>query len=221
PSLTSLGGGTGLAWTPSGEEVWVSTTDALWASRLSGAWKLVYQGVYEMRLEDIAPNGTVLVNAQDSRRDLIFVPPDGRAQRQLSWSDRTFLAGLSDDAGQVLFSRFSNGSFTFIEPTDGSPPLKLGPGFALALSHDGKTALARPDDYKEALSLLSVGPGAPKTLHLPGLDLAAARWLQDDKGLVFAGRPTQEKQFRLYRVAVEGGLPKRVSDIAVSPPYLE
>ncbi|MGO9064285.1 MAG: protein kinase domain-containing protein [Myxococcaceae bacterium] len=220
-SLSPLGGGTGLAWTPSGEQVWVSTTDALWANRLSGAWKLVYQGVYEMRLEDIAPNGAVLVNAQDSRRDLTFVPPDGRAQRQLSWSDRTFLAGLSDDGGQVLFSRFSNGSFTFIEPTDGSPPLKLGPGFALALSHDGKTALSRPDDDKESLSLLSVGPGAPKTLPLPGLDLAAARWLQGDKGIVFAGRAMQEKQFRLYRVAVEGGLPKRVSDTVISPPYLE
>ncbi len=220
-SLTSLGGGTGLAWTPNGEEVWVSTTDALWAGRFSEPWRLVYQGVYEMRIEDIASNGTVLVDAQDSRRDLLFVPAAGQPQRPLSWSDRTFLGALSDDGRSVLFSRFSDGSFTFIEPTDGSAPLKLGPGYALALSHDGKWALSRPDDYKEALSLLSVGPGAPKLLPLPGLDLAAARWLQDDKAIVFAGRPTAQKQFKLYRVALEGGVPKLVSNTVVNPHFLE
>jgi len=40
--------GWGLAWVPSGEEVWFTTQDALWASPLSGGRRLVYQGVSEL-----------------------------------------------------------------------------------------------------------------------------------------------------------------------------
>ncbi len=219
--LAGHGGGTGLAWTPSGAEVWASTTDALWATRLSGSWRLAYQGVYEMRLEDISRTGAVLVDAQDSRRDLTFVPPDGQHQRQLSWADRVYLAALSNDGGQVVFSTYADGFFTFIEATDGSPPVKLGPGYALALSHDLKWVLSRPDDYREDLSLLPVGPGAPKPLAFPDLDVAGARWLRDDKHLLFAGRPTSDKQFRLYSIALEGGGPKRISETPVHQYFFE
>jgi serine/threonine protein kinase len=220
--LGGRGGGTGLAWTPGGAEVWVSTTNALWACRLSGAWRLVYQGVYEMRLEDISRTGTVLVDAQDSRRDLMFVPPDGQHERQLSRSDRTDLGALSDDGRQLVFTAYSNQQLsTFLEPTDGSSPLKLGAGHALALSRDGKWVLSRPDDYREPLSLLPVGPGAPRTLSLVGLDVTAARWLQDGKHIVFSGRATPEKQSRLYSVALEGGAPERISETAINPFYLE
>jgi hypothetical protein len=221
-SLGGRGGGTGLAWTPSGKEVWVSTTNAIWASGLSGAWKLVYQGVYEMRLEDISRTGTVLVDAQDSRRDLILVPRDGQHERQLSWTDRTDLGALSDDGRQVVFTGYSNQQvFTFIEPTGGSPPLKLGPGYALALSDDGKWVLSRPADYREALSLLPVGPGAARTVSVVGLDVSGARWFHDGKRIVFSGRAMQEKQSRLYSVALDNGAPKRISEAAVNPYYLE
>jgi eukaryotic-like serine/threonine-protein kinase len=164
----------------------------------------------------------VLVDAQDSRRDLMFVAADGQHERQLSWSDRTDLAALSDDGRQVVFTAYSSGLLsTFLEPTDGSSPLKLGAGHALALSHDGKWVLARPDDYREALSLLPVGPGAARTLPLPGLDVTAARWLRDGKHVVFTGRPTSDKQSRLYAVALEAGAPTRISETAINPFYIE
>ena len=144
-SLAGRGGGTGLAWTPGGDEVWASTNNALWASRPGASWRLVYQGVYEMRLEDISGTGAVLVDAQDSRRDLVFAPQDVQRQRLLSWSDRSELGALSDDGRRVVYTAYSNGRLSaFIGPTDGSPPLKLGPGHALALSRDGAWVLARP-----------------------------------------------------------------------------
>ncbi len=221
PGLVNGGGLTGLAWTPSGAELWASTTDALWAAQLSGRWRLVYQGVYEMRLEDISRDGAVLVDAQDSRRDLNVVPAEGQPQRQLSWADRVFLGALSDDGRQVVFSTYTDGFHTFIESTDGSLPLKLGSGYALALSHDMKWVLARPDEYHDALSLLPVGPGASRPLALPGFDVAGVRWLHDDKHLVFAARPTAEKQFMLYSVASEGGRPTRISETAVHKYFFE
>jgi eukaryotic-like serine/threonine-protein kinase len=224
-ALTSLGGrggGTGLAWTPNGKEVWVSTTNAIWSSRLSGVWKLVYQGVYEMRLEDISRAGVVLVNAQDSRRDLVLLPPGGQHERPLSWTDRTDLGALSDDGQEVVFTAYSNQRLsTFIEHLAGSPPVKLGLGYAFALSHDGKWVLSRPDDYREPLSLLPVGPGAAKTLSVGGLEVAGARFFHDGKRIVFSGRAAQEKRSRLYSVLLDTGASKRLSETAVNPYYVE
>jgi eukaryotic-like serine/threonine-protein kinase len=216
--LAGRGGGTGLAWARRGDEVWVSTNNALWASRPGASWRLVYQGVYEMRLEDISPTGTVMVDAQDSRRDLVFSPPDGQRQRLLSWSDRSELSALSDDGRRVVYTGYSNGRLSaFIAPTDGSPPLKLGSGHALALSSDGAWVLARPEDYRESLSLLPVGPGAPRALPATGLDVADASWLHDGSAIVFAARPVEGKQHTLYRAPLADGAPVRISEIPVNP----
>ena len=216
--LAGRGGGTGLAWAEGGDEVWVSTNNALWAGRTGASWRLVYQGVYEMRLEDISRTGTVMVNAQDSRRDLVFSPPDGQRQRLLSWSDRSELGALSDDGRRVVYTGYSNGKLSaFIAPTEGSPPLKLGSGHALALSSDGAWVLARPEDYRESLSLLPVGPGAPKVLPVTGLDVADASWLHDGSAVVFAARPVQGKQHTLYRAGLADGMPKRISETPVNP----
>jgi hypothetical protein len=40
-SLSS--GGSGLAWVPSGEEVWGAADNAVWATSLSGGRRLVYE----------------------------------------------------------------------------------------------------------------------------------------------------------------------------------
>lgn len=145
----------------------------------------------------------------------------GQRQRQLSWADQVYLGALSDDGQHVVFSTYSGGFATFIESTDGDLPLKLGPGYALALSHDMRWVVARPDEYHDALALLPVGAGAPKNLAFPGLDVAGVRWLQDDKHLVFAARPAGEKQFTLYTVGSEGGDPKRISQTPVHKYYFE
>jgi hypothetical protein len=216
--LADQGGGTGLAWAPGGDEVWASTNNALFAGRPGAPWRLVYQGVYEMRLEDISRTGSVLVNAQDSRRDLVFVPPEGERQRPLSWSDRAELAALSDDGRRVVYTAYSNQRLSvFMAPTDGSPPLRLGGGHALALSRDGAWVLARPQEYQEALSVLPVGAGTAKTLPVPGLDVADASWLHDGSGVVFAARSRDRQQASLYRVALAGGGPRRVSETLVDP----
>jgi dipeptidyl aminopeptidase/acylaminoacyl peptidase len=216
--LAGRGGGTGLAWAPGGNEVWVSTNNALLASRPGASWRLVYQGVYEMRLEDISQTGAALVNTQDSRRDLVFSPQDGQRQRLLSWADRSELSALSDDGRRVVYTAYSNGRLSaFIVPTDGAPPLKLGSGHALALSRDGAWVLARPEDYREALSLLPVGPGAPRALPVTGLDVADASWLHDGSAVVFAARSVQGKQHTLYRAGLADGAPKRISETPVNP----
>ena len=219
-STTEYSGG--LAWLPDGGEVWFSTHHTIWASPLSGGRRLVYQGVSSLRLEDISPRGAVLVTSQDWRWELAVLQVEPQRARGLSWLVWTELSGLSDDGRQVLFTSSSGtGFFSYIRRADGAPPVKLGPGRALALSPDEKWALTIPDDYQGSLLLLPVGPGVPRTVSVPGLTVSSARWLQGGKYIALIGRATDERQSRLYLVSPEGGVPTPISSAAVSPALFE
>ncbi len=199
----------GLAWSPRGDEVWFTANDAIWASPLSGGRRLVYQGVSEMVLQDISKSGEVLVNREDTRGLISFVPRADQKERQLSWLDGTFPAGISEDGRYVLVhvvtgmtgKRFS---YVYVRPTDGSPPLKLGPGRPLALSSDAKWVLSKQDD-ENVLSVLPVGVGARKTVSVPGLDVVRARWLHDGTRVLLLARRAGDKHFGLYLTRAEGG----------------
>jgi eukaryotic-like serine/threonine-protein kinase len=217
---------TGLAWSPNGEEVWFSSRDALWAASPSGGLRLVYQGLNEIRLEDISRAGTVLVNAQESRREITFVGPGGQLPRRLSLLGSGELAALSDDGRRVLFTEESpDGSFvTYLRPTDGSPPVKLGPGYALSLSPDERWALVLPDhhrnEFENRLTLVPVGVGSPRTLSVPGVNAVGARLLRDGKRAAFVGQSPEDKQLRIYVMPLEGGEPRPISPPVV-PAYFD
>jgi eukaryotic-like serine/threonine-protein kinase len=203
----------GLAWAPSGDEVWYGDNNAIWAGPLSGGRKLIYQGVSALWLEDISQDGRVLVNVLATRTDVAFFSPEQSGERVLSWLDDAEATALSDDGRQLVFTAFPNGSsFTYIRPTDGSSsPVKLGPGRALDLSPDGKWVLSAPDVYAPELTLLPVKAGVPRTVSVKGLLVSRAKWLRDGKHLVVIGEgPSGKKGF--YRVPLEdAGAPVPIS----------
>jgi eukaryotic-like serine/threonine-protein kinase len=211
----------GLAWLPNGEEIWFSSRDALWATSPSGGLRLVYQGVNEIRLEDISRTGAVLVNAQSSRREIGFVAQAAQREKPLSLLGSGELSAISIDGRRVLFTEESpDGSFlVYFGATDGSPPMKIGSGYALDLSPDEKSALLLPDfrrnSFGNALSLLPLGAGTPKTISVPGMNVVRARWLKDGGRVAFLGQQPEEKQLRVYVMPLEGGVPR-----AISPPIV-
>jgi eukaryotic-like serine/threonine-protein kinase len=215
--LANVAFGTGLAWTPSGDEVWFSSYDnAIRASsRVSGGKRLVYQGVSNIRLDDISREGRALVNVENWRLEVAFVPADGKAERRLSLWD-SFLVALSSDGRRVLFTSYTFGTVAYLRPIDGSSAVKLGQGVALALSPDEKWVLVHPSEGESGeLSLLPVGPGKAATVPVAGIDVYAARFLHDGKHIVFTGRASTEKTFRLYRLLLDGGVPEPISKDAV------
>lgn len=172
-----------------------------------------------MFLEDISKSGEMLVKRQDSRGLISFVPRAKQRERQLSWLEGTFLRGLSEDGQYILVEAWAGGTgkrlpYTYVRPTDGSPPLKLGPGRPLALSSDAKWVLSTSDD-ENALSVLPVGVGAPKTVSAPGLEVARARWLHDGTRVLLLARRAEDKHFGLYLTRVEGGAPSLISRAAL------
>jgi hypothetical protein len=215
--------GWGLAWVPSGEEVWFTTQDALWASPLSGGRRLVYQGVSELSLQDISRSGRVLINVLDRRREVVFFSPGVGPERRLSLLAYTALDAISDDGRQVLVTSLSDRAtlFTYLRPTDGGPAVRLGPGWGLGFSPDGKWVLVRPDDYATGLTLFPVGPGAPRALPLVGVKALMARWLWDGKRIALMGLPLGETQFRLFVAPLDGGVPAPISPEPLNPIFME
>jgi hypothetical protein len=220
-TLKSVSFGTHLAWAPSGEEVWFTTTRqaAIWATRIrTGETRLVYQGLSELQLEDISKEGRVLVNGMETRVEVAFVPAGKQRDIRLSIDDSPLVDGLgltalSRDGSQVLFASRQTG--VNLRPTDGGAALKVGPGYAFDLSPDNKWVLAWQEGAPD-LVLLPVGPvPARKLVMTADLDINEARFFHDDNRIAFSGRRPDDKGFHFYTMSLDVGPPVVMSDVAV------
>src|SRR5262249_18794036 len=181
-------GAKGLAWAPQSDEVWFSAgrtrAIALHAVTLTGKERLVFQAPGDVRLYDISRDGRALVAREDPRSRMVCFTDGSKNERDLSWFDWSTSADISSDGKKLLFYEWGMAvggtSYVYLRNTDGlADPVKLGQGRALALSPDGKWALALRSDPAQ-LVLLPTGPGEPRLL--PRSDLKEyhyASWFPD------------------------------------------
>ncbi len=214
----------GLAWSRSGEEVWFTAVQggasrAVWAVNLAGRQRKILGVPGGFTLQDIAPDGRILVTAGSERlaMDWTGKGKESAGSRELSWYDWTIAKDISPDGQWVLFEESSEPAGTnytvAIRKIDGSPPIRLGDGTGGGLSPDGKWAASVFTGSPEHLTLLPIGPGQPREVPLPTLEHlqnGAARFLADGKRLVLCanekGRPG-----RSYIVDISGGQPRAVT----------
>src|SRR6201987_2035564 len=136
-----------LNWSQDNREVWFSGGQpggdpALYAVTLTGVQRLVTQTGGMILMQDVARDGRVLLSSVNSRLGILYSPPNGGAQRDLSWLDSALIYELSNDGQSLVFVELSNGqgrnSALYIRKTDGSPAIRLGDGYRPSLSPDGK-----------------------------------------------------------------------------------
>ena len=214
----------GLCWSPDGREVWFT------AARTGGnrfLWALERSG--KARLLDAAPGILTIHDAQRDRvllnRDLMRVGAIGqmagdRNERELSYLDYTAVRDVSADGRTLLFDEDAegggpNGSIYVLRAGEDSP-VRLGDGNSLALSPDGRFALATPQAIAGnfRFGLLPTGIGQPVSLApVPG-NLLWADWTPDGKNILFAtserGRPS-----RLWLQDVTSGASHPITDEGV------
>jgi eukaryotic-like serine/threonine-protein kinase len=201
----------GLAWSPSGTEVWFTAgnwgADTLRAAPLSGGGYEVYRSTGGMRLEDIGADGTVLFTLEEEAGDISLLAKSAPSGRNLAWFGDALLAALSGD-GQLV--AFSDGRPTFSGPalsslqilvrqTDASPPKLLGEGEALDLSADKRTVLASREG---GLVLLPVGAGMPQGLSTPGLEVEEGRLFRDGRRVVVVARSIDSRERAVFLLEV-------------------
>jgi len=226
------GGAIGLAWSPSGDEVWVTATRlgidrAIFAVNLSQKEHLVARVPADLTLQDVLPDGKVLLTRDNWRRGLIAHAAADTTERDFTWLDWSYPVTLSADGKTLLFREEGEAGgpsyAVYLRKIDGSAAVRLGDGQSLALSPDGKWALSSRGDRQTDLFLLPTGAGEPKPLEGNGIIHSAAVWFPDGKRILFSGTEAGHAA-RLYMQDIatgklDGLTPEGISALtfAVSP----
>ena len=209
----------GLAWSKDGKEIWFTGTKvggnrSLWAVDRSGRLRLVFRQTGSLRLEDISRAGDMLLVDEEIRVGIIGRGPGQAKERDLSWLDFSALRDFSRDGKKVLFDESAEGGGAeggvFLRDTEGSAPVRLGPGFGMGLSPDERLVVSSAPSHRNAVRLLPVGAGEPRTLAELPFPLTWADWLPDGKGILLSGGESGHGS-RLYVLGVEGGAARPVS----------
>jgi len=208
----------GLAWRPDGKEIWFTAARAgarrsLRAVSPSGRERLIESSPVGLALHDIARDGRVLLAHDNLRFGTIALPPGEKRERELSWLDLSMVTDISPDGKKIILSESGEGGeySIYLRKTDGSPAVRLGPGWVGTMSPDEKWVLTtdiRADPPQ--LVLLPTGPGDPVILTRDRLNHAHGRFLPDGKQIVFAaGEPGRDRL--LYIQPIAGGEARSIS----------
>ena len=184
----------GLAWAPSGKEVWFSAVPAgsarsIYAMDFSGKERLIYRAPGGLIIHDISRTGLVLLTADKTRLSLFALPPGETHERTLSWFDWSLLQDISRDGKTIIFSETGEAVGThysmFLRKTDGSPAVRLGDGGFGRLSPDGKWVISE-DGTPAKLTLLPTGVGQPKPITDGQFNHFNTLWMPDGKSIVYS-----------------------------------
>ena len=201
----------GLAWSPTDDEVWFTadptvTTIArrLMAVTLSGSFRLLAAAPGDLTLHDVSADGTAVIAIDDRERKIYFTSPT-TPERELTWLDRAILAAFSPDGKLVVFHEGGKGGGSlgtiFLRKTDGSPAVRLGEGYATALSPDLKWVIAyTPGVTPPRFSLIPTGAGEAMELKVSGIEnITTAGITADSRRVVFVGNePGHEPRAFLF-----------------------
>ena len=174
--------------------------------------KNLMRTMINVKLQDISPNGEVLLTASNESTPISGMLPGETKERDLSWLNRVLVTDLSPDGTSFIFNEFGQGSgenYTiYLGKSDGSEALQLGKGYGVGRSPDGKwviSILLNPPQIK----LLPTGAGPDKPLERSGIEQYSysASWLPDGKNIVFVGKESGHAP-RTYVQSLDGGGPR-------------
>jgi Tol biopolymer transport system component len=217
---TFMGGATGLAWSPKGDEIWFTAgaglRHELRAVTLGGRQRLVLSQAVSIRLLDVAKDGRVLVAHEQQRIRCFFRGEKDPTDRELSWLDYSAIQSLSRDGRFVILNEQGEGAGadleqTYLRETSGAPPMKLGKGIGAAFSPDERFVVAQTADSPPDIVLYPVGPGQPRTIHVEGVSLVE-QWglLPDGRTVVFTGIEPQHG-IRIWLMDLSGSKPRPIT----------
>ena len=205
-------------WVREGKGIWFTASKSGESSALfrvdpSGRLREIARVPGNLELYDVSPGGNALLGHHTRTVMLKWGRTvEGEAELDLSWLDGSWGADLSADGRRILFTEIGEGggadSAIYLRATDGTPAKRLGNGRALALSLDGKWALA---ERNARLFAVPTGPGQTRSWAGPPFDyVGGGNWTPDGTQVVFSARE-KGKGERIYVQSAEGGTPRSIS----------
>ena len=209
----------GLAWSPGGNEVWFSATRSglqrqIYAVDLSRHLRQAYRALGGVTLQDIAPDGRVLMTLDEWRAGIMGEGRGATKEQYLGWLDWSLPADISRDGKTLLFDEQgerTGPNYTVVtREMAGSAPVALGEGVAGEFSPDGKWVTATVDYHQ--LLLLPTGAGTAKRVEPGGIEqyAHAIHWLPGGKQVLFSGNLTGHA-IQCFVQNIDGGKPRAVT----------
>jgi Tol biopolymer transport system component len=223
----------GLAWSPTGREIWFTASDnnlaPIYAVTLSGEMRMVAQMPGGLRLLDIAHDGRLLLTRNEARLGAHFLGAAESRSRELTLLNWTSGPIVSSDGERVLLSE--SGAWTggktvlYIRPTDGSPAVRLGDNLTSeSLSPDGRWATAFTyNQGPPRRMLVPLKAGAPVVIDQGSLEFVSGGWIgapnigwfPDSRRILFRAKEPGRRA-RTFAQDIHGGRPLPVTPEGIS-----
>ncbi len=167
--IRDVTGFTGMAWGPSGTELWVSTArdgqSQVEAVDLSGRARTLLTHAGRLEIQDVEATGRVLAVVHSTQRQVFGRARGKDRDEDIGWLDAQAVVGMTRDGSQVLLTRLGQWNqvlgHLYLRPLEGGPALDFGEGGTLrklpTLSPDGRwilTCTGEPSSFP-------AGRGAP------------------------------------------------------------
>ncbi|MCX6627911.1 MAG: protein kinase, partial [Candidatus Solibacter sp.] len=216
----------GLVWTKDASEVWYAASntgyaDSIYAGLPGKTPRLVFQFPMSIKLHDLSPGGTLLFTTfDDDRHETWASLPGASADQSLDWLGSGFPGDLSLDGKFLLFSQYGEAggrSYGLYMRNLGEPaPIRLGEGDAMALSPDGRYALALQYADPQRLVLFQYQSAGPQVIPGSGLNhQTAAQWFADSRRIIFEGNEAGRGS-RIWMQEVPAGKARSITPEGVS-----
>jgi len=208
----------GLAWVPSGDEIWFSAAKVgadrvVYGVKLDGSLRQVFSAPGACDVMDISPSGTLLIVQGDERIRMEYRNRAGTDVRDLTWLDWSLVRDMSRDGRRVLFDETGAGGgagqSVYMRDLDGSPAVRLGEGTGVSFSPDGRWALSLQSNNEPVL--LPIGVGEPRTIPIRGITFRWGAWMPDATKLLMAGNEAGQGT-KLHLLDAESGRWERIGD---------
>jgi len=218
----------GLAWWPDDGEIWFAGKRAagkvaLYAVTPAGQERLVRQEAGGLYLSDIFSDGRVLLSDYSVNRGIAVAGPGETLERDISWLDMPWVDLIAADGRSVVFEERGEGGTRkggiFLRKVDGSAPVHLGEGAAVALSPDNLWVLSQPNEAggQERFLLLPTGQGLARPLEHRGLrSIPWGTFLADGNRILFLAEKGKGG-LSLHVQELGGGEPKAISPGGLAP----
>jgi serine/threonine protein kinase/Tol biopolymer transport system component len=215
----------GLAWTPSGNEIWFTASktgeaQALYAVTPAGKQRVVARTPVSLRVHDISRDGQVLMTGDNQSTPISSLVPGEVKERDLSWLNAVRINDLSGEGKSFVFTHFGQSSGAnyqvYLRKTSDNSAILLGEGFGGGISPDGKwvsSVLSSPPQ----IVLLPTGAGQAKRLEPAGIEQFgySTSWSPDGKSVFFIGKEAGHL-LRTYTQSIDGGAPRPVTPEGVT-----
>jgi Tol biopolymer transport system component len=188
----------GVAWSPSGDEVWYTTqasggVNAIRAVDLNKRRRTLFSALAHLVLYDVSRSGRLLLGQESTLRRVEAKVAGHDEPRDFTLAREHSMAGfLSEDGRLMLLSDEGETPYaTYLVRADGSAPVLLGEGYGFSISPDGQWVLALTPEEHRRLLLHPMGPGESREVPTSGIQVDVPAWLPDGTLVAFGGAPGQ------------------------------